>query len=97
MPHAFYPCSHAYIVRARISSGTAGKLEGRFQKMPATPVWDAPTPHVHGIPIGACHVHAMMQKLERFACYYMKMSMLSHAQVWLRMPPRAVELHIWHK
>ena len=35
----------------------------RFQTMPATPVWVVPTPHKHGIPIGACHEHAMMQKL----------------------------------
>ena len=90
MVHAFESCSHAYTVRARIGSGTAGKR--RFQTMRATPVWVAPTPHAHASPIGACHVHAMMQKLERFACYYMKMSMLSHAQVWPRMPPGAVEL-----
>ena len=95
MVHAFESCSHACIARARIGSGTARMR--RFQTMPATPVWVAPTPHAHVIPIGACHVHAMMQKLERLACYYMKMCMLSHAQVWPRMPPRAAELHIWHK
>ena len=61
MPHAFYSCSHAIIARARIDSGTATMR--LFQKMPATPVWVVPTPHVHASPIGACHVHAMMQKL----------------------------------
>ena len=35
----------------------------RFQTMPATPVWVVPTPHAHAIPMGACHEHAMMQKL----------------------------------
>ena len=63
-----------------------------FQKMPATPVWVVPTPHVHASPIGACHVHGMMQKLAQFACYHAKYGMLSHAQLPGAMPPGTVEL-----
>ena len=61
MPHAFESCSHACITRAGIGSGTARMR--RFQTVLATPVWVAPTPQAHAIPIGACHEHAMMQKI----------------------------------